>query len=105
LHTIVDIFENKEVMKNSLKQSKQMNPLKKQSQTEEQKEEYEYIPRTDNKESDIFDIDNNRKFQDSQLRASSNNTRSTLPLNPFYGDFIGYIRLRKYDMIRQTLEE
>lgn len=59
--------------------------------------------RNDAPESDLFNTQN-RNLAESNLQ-SSNNTRSTLPLNPFYGDFIGYIKLRKCDKIAEILEE
>lgn len=59
-------------------------------------ESYEYVP-SDHEPED-------RKIQESQF-TSSYNGRSTLPLNPYYGEVINFIKQKKSDMIRQYLEE
>lgn len=82
--------------------SKQRNPMERSNQ-ENQASKFQYIPsRHTSSEVDIFETN---KTQTENNLQSSNNTRSTLPLNPFYGEAIGYIKNRRFDKISEILEE
>jgi ankyrin repeat protein len=64
-------------------------------------EEYEYVSSERDSEQNF---QGNRVTDSGQLRSTSN-LRSTLPLNPFYGEFIEYIKSRNNRKIKEVLEE
>lgn len=80
-----------------------MNPYHKQKDSSY--DEYEYVDSDSNFQRDSMNnFTGNRVTASGQVRSASH-LRSTLPLNPFYGDFIEHIKARNTRKIKEILNE
>lgn len=83
----------------SMRAAKRANPYNEDRNSSG--EEYEYVSSERDSEQNFQE---NRVTDSGQLRSTSN-LRSTLPLNPFYGEFIEHIKSRNNRKIKEVLEE
>lgn len=88
----------------SLKASKTINPFHKKKGSSI--EEFEYI-NSDPPSSNQWSSQNrrpNKNTASGEMRSTSN-LRSTLPLNPFFGEFLDHIRTKNLRKIKEILED